>query len=370
MFRIAHGLGTNWGTAVKACQAGLGAHSSGHSVGVVYVTPDLANDLGSVLTFLRETTRVPNWVGGVGFGVLGDGVEYRKGAAVAAMTMAIPNEDFRIFISNGRDVPGLKKALIAWLAGRSPAFGLVQADPANDQLAPAINALSAATDSFLVGGIVYGEGREGVQAPRQIANRPVSGSLSGILLSAEVPVVVGTCQSCLPIGPYHVIDECQGTDVIRLDDRRATDVLTKEAGELPQGAMGAMVAFPVEGSDRNDYVVRHLGGVDVVRGWVRIGVEPLLGDRMMFVRRDSKRARQDLERMLADVVRRLEGRKAKAIHYVSCFSRGAELFGKEGEETSIIRKALGGAPLIGFLAGGEICRNRLHTHAGVLTVFV
>jgi small ligand-binding sensory domain FIST len=369
MFRIAHGQGTNWGTAAKACQAKLGAPGRGHTVGIVYVTSDLANDLGSVLTFLRETTRVPNWLGGVGFGVLGDEMEYRKGAAVAAMTMNVSNEDFRIFISNGRDVPGLKKALVAWLAGRSPAFGLVQADPANDQIAPAINALSDSTNAFLVGGVVYGGGREGVQAPRQIANRPVANSLSGILLSGHVPVVVGTTQACLPVGPYHTIGECQGADIIRLDGRKATDVLKDEVGELPQGAHGAMVAFPVEGSDRNDYVVRHLGGVDVVRGWVRVGVEPQLGDRIMFVRREQEKARQDLDRMLADVVRRLDGRPAKAIHYVSCFSRGAELFGKEGDENAIIRDALGGAPLIGFLAGGEISRNRLHTHAGVLTVF-
>jgi small ligand-binding sensory domain FIST len=45
------------------------------------------------------------------------------------------------------------------------------------------------------------------------------------------------------------------------------------------------------------------------------------------------------------------------------------LFGEPGVETQIIRECLGDFPLIGFFANGEISRDRLYGHTGVLTLF-
>ena len=45
------------------------------------------------------------------------------------------------------------------------------------------------------------------------------------------------------------------------------------------------------------------------------------------------------------------------------------MFGDSGVETGLIRETLGDFPLIGFFANGEICRDRLYGHTGVLTLF-
>jgi small ligand-binding sensory domain FIST len=45
------------------------------------------------------------------------------------------------------------------------------------------------------------------------------------------------------------------------------------------------------------------------------------------------------------------------------------LFGEAGAETALIREGLGEFPLIGFFANGEISRDRLYGHTGVLTLF-
>jgi small ligand-binding sensory domain FIST len=45
------------------------------------------------------------------------------------------------------------------------------------------------------------------------------------------------------------------------------------------------------------------------------------------------------------------------------------LFGEPGAETALIREGLGEFPLIGFFANGEISRDRLYGHTGVLTLF-
>jgi small ligand-binding sensory domain FIST len=50
-------------------------------------------------------------------------------------------------------------------------------------------------------------------------------------------------------------------------------------------------------------------------------------------------------------------------------ARGAALFGDAGVETGLIRETLGEFPLIGFFANGEISRDRLYGHTGVLTLF-
>jgi small ligand-binding sensory domain FIST len=72
------------------------------------------------------------------------------------------------------------------------------------------------------------------------------------------------------------------------------------------------------------------------------------------------------------MLRQLSGRlpgPPKAGIYVSCIARGAALFGEPGIESALIRDNLGEFPLIGFFANGEISRDRLYGHTGVLTLF-
>jgi small ligand-binding sensory domain FIST len=118
-----------------------------------------------------------------------------------------------------------------------------------------------------------------------------------------------------------------------------------------------------------DYLVRNLVGIDREKGWLAVGeiVEP--GRRLMFVRRDRDAAERDLKRMLENVARRAGG-PIKGGVYFACVARGANLFGTNSEELSLVAEALGPAPLVSFLANGEICRDRLYGYTGVLTLFL
>ncbi len=88
----------------------------------------------------------------------------------------------------------------------------------------------------------------------------------------------------------------------------------------------------------------------------------------MFCRRDGNSAREDMQRMLADIHRRLGGEPKGAVYY-SCLGRGRYQFGDDSEELKFIRDELGDIPLVGFFANGEIFHNRLYGYTGVLTVF-
>jgi len=126
--------------------------------------------------------------------------------------------------------------------------------------------------------------------------------------------------------------------------------------------------LPVAGSDTGDYLVRNLLAIDPGRGWVVLGAEVASGDAILFCRRDPESARRDMVRMVRQLAGRLGG-TPKAGVYVSCVARGAALFGETAVEARLIRESLGEFPLIGFFANGEISRDRLYGHTGVLTLF-
>jgi small ligand-binding sensory domain FIST len=247
-------------------------------------------------------------------------------------------------------------------------LGVVHGGSSQPDMAHAIAGLGEATGAFLVGGLASA-------GDVQIAGQPTEGGLSGVLLDASVPVITGLSQGCTPIGPVHEVTDCRGPWIKTLDRRPALAVLKEDIGEVLardlrriQGFVQA--AIPLVGSDRADYLVRNLLGLDVNAGMVAIGEELRRGDRLMFVKRDGSTAQADLRRMLRDLLRRTEGRAVRGALYHSCVARGPHMFGPDSGELRTIEAVLGPVPLAGFFTNGEIFRNRLYSYTGVLTLFL
>lgn len=369
-FAAAHARADHWGLAAKACLDGVAGIPA--NVGILYATEAFNQNLSSILTFLRETTRIEHWVGAVVPGSCGPGLrdsdwETMEGGALAVMTGWLPENGFRCF--SALDVAALKIRLGPWIAANGPCVGLVHGDPRSPGL-PALIKATAHDAGFLVGGTVSTSG-----PPAQLADTVVSGGMSGLLLGAQVPVIIGMTQGCTPIGPPHTITEVAEGVLMGLDGRPALEVLKEEAGELiardVRRAAGYIhVALPVAGSDTGAYRVRNLLGVDPRQGWLAVGDSLQIGQRLLYVRRDANAAQADMKRMLADVTARLAGRPVLAAHYTSCSARGRHMFGEDGAELALIRAAVGEVPLVGFFANGEICGERLHAYAGVLTLIL
>lgn len=370
-FTTAHARADHWGMAAKGCLEGVAAAAASANLGFLYASEDFAADLPSILTFLRETTRIEHWVGAAMPGVMAGREEMREGGALAVMVGWVPPEQFRCFTTF--DTTTLRYRNGPWLAAASPCVGLVHGDPRNPAL-PAMVEQASHDAGFLVGGVASGLG-----APSQLAGTVCSGGLSGLLLGKEAEVVSGLSQGCAPIGPVHVVTEAWEGVLMGLDGQPALEVLKEEAGELiardlKRAAGYIHLALPIQGSDgddhsgRGDYSVRNLLGIDPRQGWLAVGHKLAVGDKMMFVRRDANGARQDLEHMLADVAGRLDGRPVRAGIYVSCTARGRYMFGEDGAEIGIIQDALGDVPLLGCFANGEISAGRLYGYTGVLTL--
>ena len=129
-FRAAQGTGSHWGLATKACLDALGGVTADDSVGWVYVSHDFATDLGSVVTFLRETTPIRDWIGGVGFAVHVGGTDPINGGAVAIMVGTVPEGSLRLF--DDADPAAFRTAHGDWLRGVEVPVGLVHGDPAQE----------------------------------------------------------------------------------------------------------------------------------------------------------------------------------------------------------------------------------------------
>ena len=358
---------------VAKCVAGI-APIIGANLGILYLTEPAASVMPELVRGLAARTGIGTWVGGVGLGVCSAGHEVFDEPAAVAMAAALPPDSFRIF--SATDDPGseLLRRHASWIETSQPTLALVHADPRCPDLPKAAVDVAAASGAFLVGGLV--SHRCGAPLLSRIDGEEgdlSGGGLAGLMLAPEVSVATGLTQGCVPIGPVHRIDEARDNVVSVIDGRSALAVFTEDIGpglaqDLRRVGGVIFAGLPVSGSDMGDYLVRNLLAIDPGRGWLAVGAEVAAGDPILFCRRDRESARRDMVRMVSQLAGRLNA-TPKAGIYVSCVARGEALFGEPGVETAVIRDGLGEFPLIGFFANGEISRDRLYGHTGVLTLF-
>jgi small ligand-binding sensory domain FIST len=349
-------------------------------LGFVYITDHLASNLGEIVDQLKLMTGTASWVGTTGIGIIGhDGqagsaaVEYFDIPAVAIMLADLPAEDFRLFEQQEIGTAAFAKQHSRWIESHGAMLGLAHADPRNQHLPAMLRSLCDTSGLYLVGGLASSRG-----AHPLAAERVGEGGIAGVMFGGAVGVATGLSQGCTPIGPSHTITACDNNILMMIDDRPALDVFKEEIGEvltrnLNRAAGYIFAALPVQGSDQVDYLVRNLVGIDPGKGWIAIGDLVEVGDPVRFTRRDKPSAEADLDRMLDRLKQRVDssnrGTPIRGGVYVSCVSRGPNMFGPDAAETSRIAGKLGDFPMIGFFANGEISHHRLYGHTGVLTLF-
>jgi len=359
-------------TLARDCLAQLPRTEKDATLGILYVSEPAAPALPQLVRDLAAGTGVASWVGGVGLGICAGGEEIYDRPAAAVMIAPLPPDSFRLFAATDDPAADLPRQHASWIEKAQPSLALVHADPRCADLIQATIDTGAASGAFLVGGLVSHRCETPLLAgsgPDALGNA----GISGLLLTPEVSVATALTQGCIPIGPVRRIDEARDNVVMAIDGRPALAVFLDDIGpdlaRDPRGLGGIIFAgLPVQGSDTGDYLVRNLVGIDPRQGWIALGAEVAPGDPILFCRRDPDSARADLDRMLRQLAGRLQG-PPKAGIYVSCIARGAALFGEPGVETGMIRDRFGDIPLIGFFANGEISRDRLYGHTGVLTLF-
>jgi len=348
--------------------------TKGANLGILYATEPVGSVMPELVRTLAQRSNIPAWVGGVGLGVSSTEDEIFDEPAVVVMTAALPEDSFRVFSATHDPGADLPRRHAAWIGTHQPTLALVHADPRCPDLPKAAIDTAAASGAFLVGGLVSHRCGSPLVGHASIHEASLGANgIAGVMLAAGVSVATGLTQGCMPIGPVHRIDEARDNVIMVIDGRPALSVFTEDIGPALANDLrrvGGLIfaGLPVPGSDTADYLVRNLMAIDPARGWLVLGAEVTVGDMIVFCRRDPESARRDMIRMVSQLAGRLKA-PPKAGIYVSCVARGAALFGEAGAETALIREGLGEFPLIGFFANGEISRDRLYGHTGVLTLF-
>jgi small ligand-binding sensory domain FIST len=405
-FAFAHACHTDWSHATETCLAQLANAASGRrstagqALGLLYVTEGLRPHVDSILALLKSRTGIGVWAGCSSIGVCATAAEYYDEPALTIMIGRFPAGSARVFSGSQRPPePGSRTASGAHAA----AAALVHADPATPDLPGLVIDMASKIDGQLFGGVSCGR----PQSPPsvQIANRILSGGVSGVVFGSDVGVASRVTQGChpLPGAQRRCVTRANNNLILELDGRSAVEVLLEDTGIRKPGATpsatdtapgpdelkslgrrGLFIGIDIDpkpqrrqSSPSRNYIVRDVLGIDATRGVVAVSDKLEKNAIVSFCTRNEAAARRDLVRICSEIreqvadARRHKGAEGGILGaiYVSCLARSSHLFGENSEELGIIQSQLGQVPLVGFFAAGEVFGTHLYGQSGVLTAF-
>jgi small ligand-binding sensory domain FIST len=337
------------------------AQGEGGTIGFLYATDRLKTDLAPIVEILSQRTGIAQWVGTVGFGVVGGATAVFNEPALSAMIATWPQDQVRVF-DNAPPEPIPPQGIMSGMP-----TAIVHVDPRRpfeDQL----SAIAAKSGAYLVGGLTASR----TKRYDQVAGKITQGGISGVLLGPDIPVAIGISQGCSAIGPVREITDIKENLVATLDGETAlrallTDLAVTEEAQLRELLLSLHVALPVPNCDTGDYVVRNILGINTDNGRIGVAEQVAVGQKIFFCRRDRAAATKDLLAMAQKLRKRMEN--ARGGLYVSCCARGPNLFESAAEEIALVQSGLGDIPLAGFYANGEISGERIYGYTGVLALF-
>ncbi len=207
--------------------------------------------------------------------------------------------------------------------------------------------------------------------------RVLTSGAVGALVGPGVEVACVVSQGCRPIGRPLAVTRAEGNIVYELGGRAALERLVSLAErDLPRRDvdlinagglhLGRVIDEHREEFARGDFLVRNVVGADPDVGALAVNDHVELGTTVQFHVRDAESADEDLRHMLA-------GRQAKGALLFTCNGRGTRLFDKPHHDATVLADALGGAPVGGFFAAGELGpvggRNFVHGFTASIALF-
>ncbi len=231
----------------------------------------------------------------------------------------------------------------------------------------------------VVGGVVSGGLRPG--DTRLFRDQ---GVLTSGLVGVRLPGMQGipiVSQGCRPIGDPYIVTGADGVLITELGGRPALQRLRAIVEGLPRNEqelvshglqIGIVVDERLAAPGQGDFVIRGLVGGNPSTGAIEIGEVVEVGETVQFQVRDPVLADRDLRLAVERAGAQLPGRPVGALLF-TCNGRGRRMFGVADHDASTIDELLGGIPLAGFFAAGEIGpiagRNALHAFTASMALF-
>ncbi len=344
----------------------------------VFASGESVDDLDVVGPLAQEVSGAAHVIGCSAAGVCGAGQAVLGEPGVSAWAAVLPDVAMRVFhLEVMRSADGL--AIVGLPQGRdSERAALLFADPFSFPVVSFVERSAEALPGVvLAGGLAGGAGvSPGAGSTRlYLDGRSVERGAVGMLF-AGAPGQVVVSQGCRPVGPEMVVTRVDGNVVLELAGapalRKLREVL---AGLTPQEQLSfgggpqlgvAMDEYRDE-HDIGDYLIRAVIGIDEGREALAIGDVVEVGRTVRFQLRDADAARADLRLRLG------AAHDAQGALLISCNGRGPGMFGSAESDVTLVAECLGGIPVAGLFAGGEIGpvggHNWLHSFTASVLAF-
>jgi len=380
-------IGVGVSTAPDAWQAAVeaAAHARDELAGEA---PSLAVLLGSrshtdkamdVLNAVQEMVEPPALIGCVAQAIVAGRHEIEDGPAVAVwLASGLAAETFQLdFVRTGSG--GL---ITGYRFDRTAQdLHLLLPDPYTFPSSLLVEHLN--TDlpgTTVVGGVVSG-GRAPGDTRLFRDHDVLTSGLVGVRLPGmhAIPIV---SQGCRPIGDPYIVTGADGALITELGGRpplqrlrEIVEGLSHDEQELVSHGLsiGIVVDEHLAAPGQGDFMIRGLLGADSSTGAIEIGDVVEVGATVQFQVRDAAGADKDLRLAVERAGAQLPGRPVGALLF-TCNGRGRRMFGVADHDASTIEELLGGIPLAGFFAAGEIGpiggRNALHGFTASMALFI
>lgn len=350
------------------------------SLTVLIASRHHAGDAAAVLAAVRDVVPSPALVGCVAQAVVAGRREVEDEPSIAVWVASLPHDVETFHMEFMRTGSG--GVFAGYLFHHSGAgFHLLLADPYTfpaDLLLDHLN--RNVPGATVMGGLASGAPFPGRSLLFHDDAVHDSGAV-GVRLPGwrGLPVV---SQGCRPIGEPYIVTGVNGQVVTELGGRpplvrlrEAVAAMPLEEQELALRGLqfGIVVDEYVDTLGSGDFLIRAIVGVDEESGAIEVGDLVDVGTTVQFQLRDAVAADDDLRAALHRARESASGRPAGALLF-TCNGRGTSMFDAPDHDATLIEDLLGGIPLAGFFAAGEMGpigdRNALHGFTASLALFV
>ncbi|MBI4348914.1 MAG: FIST C-terminal domain-containing protein [Elusimicrobia bacterium] len=293
-------------------------------------------------------------------------VEHKPGVALAVARLPdVALTPFRLEMSDLPDPdapPGAWANAIGLDRSAKPSFILL-ADPFTFNPEDLVRGLDYAfPQSVKVGGLASGAMRPGQNVLIADGACLRSGAV-GVACSGNLVIDPIVAQGCRPVGKALKITECHQNHLVTLDGKPALKAVEELLESLPEedqqlartSLFLGIVTDPFRsGTDKRDYLIRNLVGLDPESGTLAIGAIPRPGQTVQFHLRDKRASAEDLDLMLGRYAESKPTPAPAGALLFSCLGRGKHLYGVPNHDSDTFRRKLGPLPIGGFFCNGEI----------------
>jgi small ligand-binding sensory domain FIST len=357
------------------------------ALGLVFMSPKFFSHAKQVLEILRVHAQIPLLAGCSSQGLIVGQEEVEENAGLTLGLFALPDGQLKGFHftqeqteeANGPGYWRLETGIEpeqtnGWLAFIDP-FHL-------DSEAWLRSWNEAYAPLPVLGGLASGNFQE--QRTQVYLNGDVfeEGGVA-ISIGGDVKLAGVISQGCTPIGDTWTLTKVNENIIEQIGNRPAYEVLaetfsslTPEEQRKSRGNLfiGLVVNEYLDDFHRGDFLIRNLEGADPRSGAISVGAFPRLGQTMQFQRRDAAAAEEDMNELLDQAKRKLEGTTIYGGCLCSCNGRGRGLFGQPNHDARMVQQRFGPVGLAGFFCNGEIGpigeKNFLHGFTASLALFV